>query len=364
MRVPAVRLEQLRISGLRCLTDVSLALGPGINAFVGANGAGKTSVLEAAFLLSHARSFRSGAKDALLQRMMSRLSVFAELRHDDGRVSRLGLGRAGSRWEAKVDGDSVAIGQLVRECAVVCFEPGSHALIAGAAEERRRFLDWGVFHVEHEFLSAWRRYQRALKQRNSLLRQGGSAADELFAPWEAELAQAAQWVDTSRRAYLDLLRPGLQSSVAGLLPELGAVELRYRRGWSEDHDLSTQLREHRVRDQARGHTTLGAHRADWSVSFEHAPLREHLSRGQEKLTALACLLAQAALYAEHRGEWPIVCMDDLASELDQAHQISLVAQLRAADAQVLLTGTELSSSLDGEAARVFHVEQGVLTRLL
>jgi DNA replication and repair protein RecF len=157
-----VRLEQLRIRGLRCLTDVEIELDPGINVFVGANGAGKTSVLEAAFLLSHARSFRSGAKEALLARGELRLSIFAELRHADERVCRLGLGRIGARWEAKADGANVAIGQLVRECAVVCFEPGSHALIAGAAEERRRYLDWGVLHVEHDFLSGWRRDQRAL----------------------------------------------------------------------------------------------------------------------------------------------------------------------------------------------------------
>ncbi len=163
-----MRIEQLRMRGLRCLSDVAIELDPAVNVFVGANGAGKTSVLEAVFLLSHARSFRAGAKDALLQRGAPLLSIFAELRHDDGRASRVGLGRSGVRWEARVDGENVAIGQLVRECAVVCFEPGSHALIAGAAEERRRYLDWGVFHVEHDFLPGWRRYQRALKQRNSL----------------------------------------------------------------------------------------------------------------------------------------------------------------------------------------------------
>ena len=359
-----MRLEQLRMRGLRCLTDVNVALDPAINVFVGANGAGKTSVLEAVFLLSHARSFRSGAKEALLQRGTPQLSIFAELRHADQRVCRLGLGRDGARWEAKVDGENVAIGQLVRECAVVCFEPGSHALIAGSAEERRRYLDWGVFHVEHDFLSGWRRYQRALKQRNSLLRSASAPTDALFTPWETELAQSAHQIDLQRRAYLDLLRPKLLASVAGLLPELGTLDLRYRRGWSEEHDLARQLREQRGRDLARGHTTLGAHRADWSVGFEHAPLREHLSRGQEKLTALACMLAQAELYAEHRGEWPIVCLDDLASELDQAHQAAVVAQLMAAHAQILLTGTELPAALQGLPARVFHVEQGELVRLL
>ncbi len=359
-----MRLERLQLRNLRCLSDVAIELDPGINVFAGANGAGKTSMLEGAFLLSHARSFRSGAKEALLQRGAAGLSVFAELRHADERVSRLGLGRDGARWEARIDGANATIGQLVRECAVVCFEPGSHALIAGGAEERRRFLDWGVFHVEHGFLSHWRRYQRALKQRNSLLRSAATPSDALFEPWETELAQSGSLIDQQRQGYLDLLLPKLQESMSGLLPELGALELRYRRGWSDEQDLAGQLRTLRSRDLARGHTTLGAHRADWSVAFAHAPLREHLSRGQEKLTALACLLAQAGLYAEYRGEWPIVCLDDLASELDQAHQSAVVAQLASSNTQVLLTGTELPAALQDLPSRVFHVEQGELTRLL
>lgn len=353
-----MRIDQLRIKGLRCLTDVELALAPDINMFVGANGAGKTSVLEAAFLLSHARSFRSGAKEALQQRGAGGFSAFAELRHSDDRSVRLGLGRTGARWEAKIDGQAASIGELVRDCAVVCFEPGSHALIAGGAEERRRYLDWGVFHVEQLFLPAWRRYQRALKQRNSLLRAGNTITGELLEPWEFELAQSGTQIDIQRETYLSSLRPRLAQEAAALLPELGGVELRYKRGWAEDRDLAELLKEQRGRDLARGHTTLGVHRADWSIAFEHAPMREHLSRGQEKLTALACVLAQASLYAERRGEWPIVALDDLASELDEAHQASVVRRLQAVGAQVLLTGTEVPKALEGVPARVFHVEQG------
>jgi len=359
-----MRVEQLRIRGLRCFREAGLELDRSINVFVGNNGSGKSSILEAVFLLSHARSFRSGAKEALLQRGSLAMSVFAELRHDDNRTCRLGLGREGSRWEAKADGQAVTIGQLVGKCAVVCFEPGSHALIAGTADERRRYLDWGVFHVEQEFLPDWRRYQRALKQRNTLLRLAAPQDEELFAPWEAELAQSAHRIDAQRRAYLNLLRTRLCASAQGLLPELGLLELRYRRGWPEEQELSQLLREHRGRDQARGHTTLGAHRADWAIAFEHAPMREHLSRGQEKLTALACMLAQAELFADQCGEWPIVCLDDLASELDQAHQFAVIAQLRSARAQVLLTGTEVPQALKVVPARVFHVEQGQLIPLL
>lgn len=360
-----MRFENLRIQGLRCLTDVALPLAPALNVFIGANGAGKTSVLEAAFLLSHGRSFRSGAREALLQRDAGRLSVFAELWHGEQGLARVGIGREGRRWEARMDGADVTLGQLVRACAVVCFEPGSHALIAGGAEERRRFLDWGVFHVEHDFQTTWQRYQRALKQRNTLLRSARSLDEEIFAPWELELDQSAARIDAARHAYLERLRPYLAAELASVMPELGRSMIRYRRGWPDDLPLREQLAGQRERDRARGHTTLGSHRADWSLALERAPLREHLSRGQEKLAALACLLAQATVYAEqHAGEWPVVCLDDLASELDQTHQGAVVARLIAAGAQVLITGTELPAALADTPHRLFHVEQGQVSRLL
>lgn len=359
-----MKFERLRIQGLRCLTDVSVELGEGIHIFVGPNGAGKTSVLEAAYLLSHGRSFRSGAREALTQRGSSSLAVFAETRGSGDLRRRLGLGREGARWEARLDGEDVPLGSLVQACAVVCFEPGSHALIAGAAEERRRFLDWGVFHVEHEFLGAWRRYQRALKQRNALLRAGTPGPDALYAPWERELGEMAGAIDSYRQKYLDRLLPILTASAGSLLSELGPLALRYRRGWTEDTELAGVLADQRGRDLARGHTTAGAHRADWSLAFEQAPLREHLSRGQEKLTALTCLLAQAELHAECRGEWPAVCLDDLASELDLAHQAAVVERLATVGAQVLVTGTECPLPLQSRQHRMFHVEQGQIRPLL
>lgn len=359
-----MKLDRLRIQGLRCLHEVDLMLAPGINAFVGANGAGKTSVLEAVFLLSHARSFRSGAREALQARGIPRLSIFAELRQSNDRLLRLGLGREASRWEARLEGEGASLGDLIAECAVTCFEPGSHALIAGAAEERRRFLDWGVFHVEHAFLDNWRRYQRALKQRNSLLRAGLEPGSPLYAPWETELANLADWIDNQRRDYLGRLRPVLDACVGNLLPELGEPGLRYRRGWIGDGPLHEQLETQRGRDLARGHTGLGAHRADWSLAFEQAPQREHLSRGQEKLAALGCMLAQARLYADQHGDWPIICLDDLASELDEAHQAAVITQLVESGAQVLVTGTNLPEPLRELPHRMFHVEQGCLTPLL
>ncbi|MGN6479435.1 DNA replication/repair protein RecF [Luteibacter sp.] len=359
-----MKFESLRIAGLRCLDGVSITPAPGISVFVGANGAGKTSVLEAAYLLSHGRSFRAGSRDVLLKRSSNALSVFAEVSSAEGRTRRLGLGREGGRWQARIDGDVASLGALVQECAVVCFEPGSHDLIAGGSEERRQFLDWGLFHVEHDFVSQWRRYQRALKQRNALLRSGGSLDPGLIEPWESELSTSGEALSGYRQGYLERLLPHIRSFMGNVLPELVEFTIRYKAGWDETTHLATTLMERRHRDLARGHTTAGPHRADFSVAFEQAPLREHLSRGQEKLCALACLLGQAALHAEARGEWPVVCLDDLASELDRTHQEWVVAQLMGRDVQVLVTGTEVPHALIDQSVTVFHVEQGSVAALL
>lgn len=352
-----MRLSRVRIDRLRCVDGFDLALGDGWTAFVGANGAGKTSLLEAVHLLSHGRSFRSATRDALSAIGSSGFAVHGEFTGNDGRVRRLGLGRVGGRLEARLDGSDVALGELVGACAVVCFEPGSHALIHGPAEERRGSLDWGVFHVEHGFLGDWRRYQRGLRQRNALLRTVESL-DEL-APWEHEMAEAGERVTRSREAYAEALRPVLIETLAGFVRELGTPTFSFERGW-RDGTLAEAFVDARPRDRERGHTTRGPHRADWTIGFEHAPRREHLSRGQEKLCALAFILAQARLHALRLGEWPVLCFDDLASELDREHQHRVIELARASGAQVLVTGTELPETLragvDGLA--VFHVEHG------
>ncbi len=255
----------------------------------------------------------------------------------------------------------MSLGALVRSCAAVCFEPGSHALVSGGAEERRQFIDWGVFHVEQDFLTWWRRYQRALRQRNVLLRDGSGA--ELFDPWEHEMVQSGERMAQARDSYLARLRPHLERILGVFLAELGAFDLTLDRGWSAELSLEETLFTGRARDRERGHTTRGPHRADFSMSFEHAPRREHLSRGQEKLCALALVLAQAALFAETAGEWPILCLDDLASELDPEHYAAAIGLVRESGAQTLMTATVIPDALRDSAGvtRMFHVEHGRFT---
>jgi len=358
-----MELRRLRVGDLRIIAEAELDLAPRLNVIVGGNGAGKTSLLEAAFLLSHGRSFRSGSRDALVRQGSAGFQVYGEVASRAG-VRRVGLGRTPAGMEARVDGATVGTGELVRNVAVLYFGPGSQSLIAGAGEERRRFLDWGVFHVEHAFLGDWRRYQRSLKQRNALLRSGqvGSALDA----WDLELERNAVPLTAARQAYVDAWVPLLGEELAALLPELGKPAVRFSAGYDPDRPLSEVLRSRREQDAARGHTGTGPHRADWSLSFEGSLRREHFSRGQEKLCALACVIAQARLFAERAGEWPILGLDDVGSEVDAEHRGRVFAQLDGGAGQVLATATALSEwgSACATPERVFHVEHGRLGALV
>ncbi|HEV7490131.1 MAG TPA: DNA replication/repair protein RecF [Rhodanobacteraceae bacterium] len=358
-----MRLRQLRLENLRAFQSLDLDLDPGWNVFVGANGAGKTTLLEGAYLLSHARSFRSGPKDVLIRRGSDGFSVYGRVERA-GMSEALGLARAGGALEARINGTPVAIADLLRHAAVACFEPGSHELLSGASDIRRRFLDWGVFHVEPEFLRVWRAFQRSLRQRNALLRAGGGAGE--LDSWDLEFARTGAELGAMRARYVAAFAPIVVAALQDLLGELGQARITLETGWRGEGDPLDELSAAREEDLRRGFTSRGPHRADWSLWFEQAPRREHLSRGQEKLCALACILAQARVYAAQRGEWPVICVDDLASELDAPHQEKLVQSLRVVDAQVLITGTHMPHALDEanvHAAR-FHVEPGKVSRLL
>ena len=356
-----MRITRLDIAGLRRFERATLVPGPGLNLLTGGNGAGKTSVLEALHLMAYGRSFRGRVRDGLIRQGMSALEVFVAWEEQaTARVRRAGLRHHGSAWEGRLDGVSTPqLGDLCAALAVVTFEPGSHALVTGGGEPRRRFLDWGLFHVEPGFLALWRRYARALKQRNALLKARG-AGSQLEA-WEQELAAAGTELTGRRQHYLEQLQPHLQAVVADLLPVAGVATLEFLPGWRRDElSLADALLLARERDLAAGFTSVGPHRADWRIDYAELPGREMLSRGQAKLTALSVLLAQAAQHAALRGEWPVLALDDLASELDRAHQRRVLQHLLANQAQILVTGTEPPLGLlDLDIpAQQFHVEQG------
>ena len=212
-------LRELRIANLRNIEAQRFEPEAGINLLTGPNGAGKTSVLEAIYLLSHGRSFRTRRNEALRRSGSDATSVFGLVDGARG-ASRLGLALADERWRGRVDGrDTTSLAELLIHCAVSCFEPGSHALISGAGDMRRRFIDWGVFHVEQDFPAVAQRYRRALRQRNAALR--AAATEAALDAWDLEWVAAATRLNEARAAYLARFGPAVESLANEDRPELG-----------------------------------------------------------------------------------------------------------------------------------------------
>ncbi len=356
-------IQQLRIDGLRCLKGLDLALGPGLHVFVGSNGAGKTSILEGVSILGSGKSFRSNLLGSLVGTGCDRFSLFVRTELN-GTEHRLGFERHTTGWLARLDGrDVVQMAELVRLLPVWVIEPDSHELIAGGSERRRSLLDWLMFHVEPSFGRLIGAYQRALKQRNAALKH--ELRGKELQVWNDALVAIGEEIETLRSQQRSAWFAHIQECAEQLLPELGAVELRYKRGWPIDQELQVALWDRERRDLATGYTSVGPHRADWSISYALAPDKHHLSRGQQKNTCFAAVLGTLRRYGELTGTRPVLCLDDLFSELDVEHQTRCLRLAEQVAEQVLITGVSVSSALDVWQSRkqMFHVEHGTV-RLL
>jgi DNA replication and repair protein RecF len=354
-----VSLDEFSVENVRCLKQAHLALHSGHNLIWGSNASGKTSLLEAVFLLGRGRSFRTRSSERLIRHGESFLRVFGKLASGSGSgLLQRPIGIEVSKKDgttAKVAGAFVqSLAELSRAFAVQVIEPGAHKLIEEGAQRRRRWMDWAVFHVEPNFIEVWSRYARALKQRNTALR----TAPDQAAIWDPELVRLGEQISHLRRDFMTRLQPYWQESVRELTGL--DVELYYGQGWAADTTLADALTAGRERDVARGVTHAGAHRADIVVRLERGLARETLSRGQQKLVAAAMTLSQLNLIRELTGTVPTLLLDDPAAELDRTRLTRFVDQVRRLQCQLIVTSLSPEISLFGTPDRVFHVEQGDL----
>jgi DNA replication and repair protein RecF len=348
-------LFELALEDVRCLRRAELQLHPGQNLIWGDNASGKTSLLEAVFLLGRGRSFRTRNSERLIRHGEPLLRVVGKTVGPPPESIGVEVSRADGTV-AKLHGAFVSsLAELSRAFAVQVIEPGAHKLIEEGAQRRRRWMDWAVFHVEPGFIDVWSRYARALKQRNSALRSAPAQA----AVWDSEVARQGEMIANLRRDFVERLLPHWALAVQELTGL--EIELHYARGWAADLSLAEALVATRDRDAARGMTHAGPHRADVVVRLERGLARETLSRGQQKLVAAAMTLSQLSLIRELTGTLPTLLLDDPAAELDRDRLTRFVAQVRQLQCQLVVTSLSAETSLFGVPDRVFHVEHGGVT---
>ena len=350
-------IRSFKASHFRCLDNIELDLAPDFNLVFGDNASGKTSFLEALAYLGRGKSFRGASTANLVQHGQQEFVLFGQV-ENDGRHQRIGVRNSRAGLEIRVDGESGGgAASLAEALPLQVIDPEVHNLVAGGPEQRRRFLDWVGFHVEHEHLLAWRRFRRVLKQRNAALKANSRPA--AINSWNAEFIDLSMTLDASRRRSLEVAMDSLRGFGQDLLGT--DLDFDYQQGWKQGVELEAALGEGLERDLQLGATQHGPHRADLKIRYDERQARKLVSRGQQKLLASAMILA-ATETAQTALERPLLLLlDDPAAELDADSLARLMGAVEMLGCQVVATSLERDALSVPPDAAVFHVEHGVLS---
>ena len=360
---------RLTAENFRNLKAVNVEFHPNINFVVGANGSGKSSLLEALFYLGHGKSFRTKKSENIANLGKEHFVVSVK----DHTHKQLGVSRnvKTNDVQIRIDGTKYSrLSELVKNIAVQIITPESFKLFFGGAKERRKFVDLGLFHVKHQFSIEWREFSKTLKQRNACLRTKDASSTLNF--WTSLFCKHSIEVANSRSEYISKLTLELNIWIALLLPALAdAITVQYLRGWSKSKALVEVLSDCYDREINYGYSLFGAHKFDVQFLVNKQPIDMMLSRGQQKLFLLALTFAQANLIKQVNRVKPILLIDDVGAELDINSRTLLANAIKQLDCQVIITAIEenvLSPFIikneggnEHKNYKMFHVEHGQIS---
>ena len=355
-------IQELQVTAVRNIEQATLSCHSRLNIVYGANGSGKTSLLEAIYLLARGKSFRTSSTDTVISRDHAESIVFARLPDHHLGVSR---GRSDKRKLQLDDQSQSNWDDVARVLPVLILDSGSFTLLDGGPGARRQYLDWGVFHVEQTFLPAWRRYRRALANRNQLLKNFRADEQELLA-WDGEMDQSAAIIDGCRKRYCEVLTPVLEMAFSDIAGGVASgLSVDYQRGWQAELTLADSLLQSRSVDLRYKATQVGPQRADLVIKIDGRLAMEVLSRGQQKMLVSAMKIAQGKLYSHELRRDCIYLIDDLPAELDTSNRSKVLESLIGLDSQLFVTSVEAEAIQSAGSAlkeySAFHVERGKIT---
>jgi len=359
-------LKTFSIDGFRNFIDVAINCNDHFNLLFGANGAGKTNILEAIYYLGMGKSFRCHLLQHLVNHSRNDFTLYGQV--DDvvlGEIATIGVGRALSETgQLHLNSKKiVSFTEVTKLLPMVILNQDSYQLITEGPKYRRQLLDWGSFHVERVPFSLWKNYSRALQQRNLALKQ--KLPKEEISFWGKEIADLGTALDYARQAYFEKLKQLVIRTLGDFFPKY-EIDLKYYPGWDKNYQLSDLLEQNIHHDLRLGFTTLGSHRADLSFTIGATPLQHVLSRGEQKLFLIAVYLTQINLLKEYIKLRPLFLIDDLMAELDQQMQQTALRALENSHAQFFIAGVELETLKKRETINsisLFHVELGKINNI-
>lgn len=357
-----MKLDKVQLTNFRNFSSATLQPSSQLTVITGRNGSGKSSLLEAIYYLGFGRSFRTNKPHSVIQHEQTAFSVFAQCCNDEGNHIKVGLQRhRDDQFLCSINGiHSNRLADLVSLIPVQLFTPQSTDLVLGSPSERRRFCDWGLFHVEHSYQELHQQYTRLLRQRNALLKQQANLSAPEHQYWEQQLVLVGEAITTKRQAYVLALEPLFSRIVNEFLPEF-CLEISYYKGWEKDASFAESLVKKIEYDGKMGHTSSGPHKADIRFKVNAINAQEILSRGQLRMAVAALQLAQTELFNTQTSRKSIFLLDDVGAELDIDKRERFIDGLQAMDTQIFVTAIEKSqlAFIDKyNDKRMFHVEHG------
>lgn len=351
-------LLKLDIHAVRNIQQESIIPSPVINFIVGENASGKSSLLEAIFILGRAKSFRCSAIKSVINFTQNHLIVSAQTLQANGSRQHLGIQLDGKNIEIRINQQSKQKrSDLAYALPLQLIHPKSYELLDAGSQIRREFLDWGVFNNDQNFLPAWRRFKKALSQRNALLK---TRRLEQINVWDKELVYYGTIVDCYRQQYLEKFKP-VFVDIIGRFLALDGIDLKLVSGWDTAKELSQVLIEDQDKDLRYGFTHSGPQRGDFQLLVNSRLAKDFVSRGQLKLLVMSLKLAQVQLLANEQSQTGCILIDDFAAELDVINRAKLLNYLSEMACQVFITATEIIDFGDLSQIKnykMFHVEQG------
>ncbi|MDO9140382.1 MAG: DNA replication/repair protein RecF [Methylobacter sp.] len=352
--------SKLDIYAVRNIQQQSISPSPAINLIVGDNASGKSALIEAIFILGRAKSFRCSAIKSVINFKQSHLVVSAQTEQANGSRVQLGIQMDGKMIEIHINQQAKQNrSDLAYALPLQLIHPKSYELLDGGSQLRREFLDWGVFNHDQNFLPVWRRFKKALSQRNALLK---TRRLEQLNVWDKELVYYGTIVDGCRQRYLETFKP-VFSEIIGKFIAVEGLDLKLVSGWDLSRELGRVLMDDRDKDLRYGFTHSGPHRGDFQLLINNRLAKDVVSRGQLKLLVMSLKLAQVQLLADEQNQSGCLLVDDFAAELDAINRAKLLRYLADMACQVFITATEIQDFGDLSQIKdykMFHVEHGTI----
>lgn len=367
-------LKRIHLQNYRNYEQLELQTENKVNLFLGPNAQGKTNLLESIFVLALTKSHRTSKDKELIGWQGDAARIHGEADKRYGAVKlELSLSTQGKR--AKINGlEQRKLSDFVGSLNVVMFAPEDLEIVKGTPGVRRRFLDMEIGQVQPGYLHTLQQYGKVLAQRNNYLKSAGGAGFQqaMMDVWNMQLAELGVKIMKKRKQFIYKLQSWAEQIHAGITAGAEQLRIEYRPSLDADaiedetvlfNQFMLKLSQMKEQETRRGMTLVGPHRDDLAFYINGKEAHVYGSQGQQRTTALSLKLAEIELIHEEIGEYPLLLLDDVLSELDQHRQTQLIETFQS-KVQTFITATGIESVNISKLhdAGIYHVREGQVTR--